>query len=345
MEGNLHRPPGARAWRLLWALVRRVIVPAGWLALAASDAQAAGFRSIEVPADDYSPALAGAMWYPCAEPPTEINLGSITVTGTKDCPIRGSKLPLVVISHGNIGAYYDHHDTAAALADAGFVVAAISHRGDTSPPTFAAGADPSVMPGRPADMRRLIDFMIGTSAAHYNIDPGRVGFFGFSAGAYTGLLLMGARPDWAGVMCRFAAEPRACTHILGEEFRTRPNAPESRIKAAVLADPAGMWLAPNGLVLVKAPIQLWASETGGRGLPNIVAGLPAAVAAVDKGLPNKHEYHVVPNAGHFAFMLCGPSIKAIPEFCVDAPGFDRVAFHKQFNAEVARFFRAQLGAR
>jgi predicted dienelactone hydrolase len=29
----------------------------------------------------------------------------------------------------------------------------------------------------------------------------------------------------------------------------------------------------------------------------------------------------------------------------DAPGFDRAAFHKQFNADVLAFFQAQLGER
>jgi hypothetical protein len=72
---------------------------------------------------------------------------------------------------------------------------------------------------------------------------------------------------------------------------------------------------------------------------------PESVAAVNRGLLKKHEYHVVPNAGHFAFLLCGPSIRAIPEYCKDAPGFDRVAFHKGFNAELLRFFRTRLGAR
>ena len=40
------------------------------------------------------------------------------------------KLPLVVFSHGTAGWFGGHHDTAAALADAGFVVAAINHSGD-----------------------------------------------------------------------------------------------------------------------------------------------------------------------------------------------------------------------
>jgi hypothetical protein len=67
------------------------------LCLTATLAQAAGFRFIDVPADADGPALKGAMWYPCAEPPGEIDLGGITVPGVKDCPIGGDKLPLVVV--------------------------------------------------------------------------------------------------------------------------------------------------------------------------------------------------------------------------------------------------------
>jgi predicted dienelactone hydrolase len=68
---------------------------------------------------------------------------------------------------------------------------------------------------------------------------------------------------------------------------------------------------------------------------------------VDRNLPAKHEYHVVPNAGHFAFVLCPPAwakAEPKPEFCTDAPGFDRGAFHKEFNAELLAFFRTHLTA-
>ena len=322
------------------------VLAASALCLMATIAQAAGFRLIEVPADADGPALSGAMWYPCSEPPGEIDLGVITLSGAKDCPISGDKLPLVVVSHGNLGAFFDHHDTAETLADAGFVVAAISHRGDNSP-NFADGADPSVMLERPLDIKRLIDFMIGASPAASNIDPKRFGFFGFSAGGYTGLVLIGADPDWAAVLCRFSSVPLVCTRNLRKAFRAQPLAPEPRIKAAVIADPPGpgIWFTPDSFAAVKVPVQLWASETGGRDLPHILAGLPESVAALNRNLLEKHEYHVVPNAGHFAFLLCGPSIKAVPEFCKDAPGFDRVAFHTQFNADVLGFFRAQLGGR
>src|ERR1700730_3069733 len=61
------------------------------LCLTATLAQAAGFRFIDVPADADGPALKGAMWYPCAEPPGEINLVGMPVPGVKDCRISGEK--------------------------------------------------------------------------------------------------------------------------------------------------------------------------------------------------------------------------------------------------------------
>jgi predicted dienelactone hydrolase len=54
----------------------------------------------------------------------------------------------------------------------------------------------------------------------------------------------------------------------------------------------------------------------------------------------------VPNSTHMSFIF--PCTRAFaktnpPQVCTDPPGFDRTAFHTQFNAEVLRFFRAQLG--
>ena len=85
-------------------------------------------------------------------------------------------------------------------------------------------------------------------------------------------------------------------------------------------------------------VQLWASEHGGDGVS------PESVDAVDRNLPAKQEYHVVANAGYFAFLIpCSPALaKGVPEVCTDAPGFDRVAFHKEFNAAVIEFFQQHL---
>jgi len=123
---------------------------------AETTAHAAGLKFIDIPADEQAPALHGAVWYPCAAPPGPVTLGRIVVPAVKDCPVTGTKLPLIVVSHGNLGWFGGHHDTAEALANAGYVVVAITHPGDTS-------SDPgrSVFE-RPADIKRLIDYMIAT---------------------------------------------------------------------------------------------------------------------------------------------------------------------------------------
>jgi predicted dienelactone hydrolase len=134
------------------------------LCLAATLAHAAGFRFIQVPADAEGPVLNGAMWYPCSELPGEIDLGGMTFPGTKDCPITGDKLPLVVISHGRGGNFIGHHDTAETLADAGFIVAAINHPGDTHFDQSRSD-NLSVWIERPSDIKRLVDFMLDASPA------------------------------------------------------------------------------------------------------------------------------------------------------------------------------------
>ena len=307
------------------------------LSLAAMPAHAAGFRFIEVPADADGPALNGAIWYPCSEPPRAIDLGNIAISGVRDCPIRGDKLPLVVISHGRGGNFIGHHDMAQTLADAGFVTAAINHPGSTTLDTSHIG-DLSALVERPTDIKRLIDFLLGASPAGSNIDPQRIGFFGFSMGGYTGLVVIGANPDWAIPLCLRSAAAATCEQILRREFRVQPLPHDPRIKAAVIADPFSSFFAADSFASVEVPVQLWASEQGGDGVT------PDSVAAVNSSLPAKHEYHVVPNSAHFAFLPPCPPVLANnrPELCTDAPGFDRAAFHKQFNADVLAFFRQHL---
>jgi predicted dienelactone hydrolase len=297
-----------------------------------------GFQVLEVTADADGPALDGAMWYPCSEPPAEIDLGEITAKfgiiarGAMNCKIRGDRLPLVVVSHGKGSDFVLHHDTAETLADAGFVVAAVNHPGDTFF-DISRISDLSVMVERPTDIMRLVDFTFGISLAASKIDPERIGFFGFSRGGYTGLVLIGGDPDWASEK-DFCPQDSFhwCEQIRSMEFPTQPLAHDPRIKAAVIVDPLAVFFTTNSCAAVEVPVQLWASEHGGDGV------LLESVAAVERSLPAKHEYHVVPKAGHFAFLMpCPPTLaRDRPEVCTDAPGFDRGTFLHLWRAG-ARF--------
>lgn len=316
----------------------RSLLPAA-LCCAATLAHAAGFAFIEVPADKDGPALRGAVWSPCSTPPGRIDLAPLVLQGTRDCPLTDQGLPLVVMSHGTGGSALGHHDTAAALADAGYVVAAISHPGDNFQDLSRQGYL-SAFATRPVDMKRLTDYMLGAWPQRAQLDAGKVGFFGFSRGGYTGLVAIGAVPDWTSRqdLCSPLSTRPLCGEIRRKEIPATP-APDPRIRAAVIVDPLSVFDA-KGLGHVKTPIQLWASALGGDGVTL------QSVETVRQGLPSAPDWHVAANAGHFAFLApCSPALaETAPDICRDAPGFDRVAFHQKFNAQVLTFFQRHIAA-
>ncbi|MET4090062.1 dienelactone hydrolase [Bradyrhizobium sp. S3.5.5] len=311
--------------------------------LAATLAHAAGLGFIEVPADAGGPALTGMVWTPCAAPPSEVVLGGgVVLPGVKDCPVAGSRLPLIVVSHGRRGSFLGHVDTATALADAGFVVAAINHPGDTASDSSRTD-EFSVLVERPADMKRLTDFMLGAWKEAAVLDPKRVGLFGFSRGAYTGLVVIGGNPDFGALapLCdRDGATTPKCQAIRDGLVPTEAAVHDPRIRAAVLADPPlyeGLFNRER-LANVTIPILLWRSALGGDGV------VPASVDTLEQMLPARPDFRIVPNSSHFSFLApCSPKLaEAAPILCTDPPGFDREAFHSAFNDAAVSFFRMHL---
>ena len=309
------------------------------LGLAASSAQAAGLASIKVPASVDGQALSAFVWSPCATPPEEVKLGPITLPAARNCPIAGTKLPLIIISHGHGGGSLNHHDTAETLADAGFLVVTLNHPGDNFSDLSRAG-DISIMFQRPRDIKRLLDFLLADWPQSTKIDPDRIGFFGFSRGGYTGLVLAGAVPDFHDSTVPCPEPAPICGEIRRNEIPADPLVGDPRIKALVLADPLSFFSTKESLKAVGAPIQLWSSEHGGDGV------LPDNVAALTANLPDKPDFHVVPGSAHFAFLArCPPALAGSqPEICMDQSGFDRAAFHKTFDGAVLEFFRRNLAS-
>jgi predicted dienelactone hydrolase len=230
-----------------------------------SPARAAGIQLL-----DSDPNLAGAIWYPCAGEPKDAPLGRLamplvdSLRGVKDCPVTGTKLPLVIVSHGRGGWFGAHDDVEEALADAGFVVAAINHPGDNGNDSSRRDSL-SVLASRPADIIRLLDFMLNDWKDRAAIDPVRIGFFGFSLGGYTGLVLAGANPDFQRFANRCTDTTGACQQL--HHGDVAPGLPhEPRIKAAVLADAAlTSTFTPESLAGIQIPLQVWRSEQGGPG--------------------------------------------------------------------------------
>ena len=249
---------------------------------------------------------------------------------------------LVLISHGNGGGLAAHSDTAEALAAAGYIVVAIAHTDDTK----GDDRDPAHkwLVDRVGHVRRVLDYMQSEWEGRATVDRSRIGAFGFSAGGFTILVASGASPSAALAQeyCRNAAPEFACRLKLDTELSrvgeaANPWPHDDRIRAAVIAAPAlGFSFDRSGLARVDIPIQLWAAENDDRA--------PAAtnIAPLLKGLPSLPEYHLVRGADHFALSRpCEPGDKN-RRSCSGPAGFDRAAFHDQFNQKVVEFFNRAL---
>ncbi|WP_441695161.1 alpha/beta hydrolase family protein [Inquilinus sp. YAF38] len=321
------------------------------LLLAAGQAGAVGFQSATAPDPSDRP-LAIGIWYPSDAPVPDQPNTPVRQALAVDGPIRGDHLPLIVISHGSGGWLGGHADLAKALAEAGFVVVAVTHTGnnyqDDSYPAARRMVD------RPRHIARVLDHMLADWSGRDRLDPARIGIYGFSYGGFTALVAIGGTPDLRLLIqhCRQVPDEWVCkTGGPGvseiprtDELPSPVFVHDPRIRAAVIAAPGlGFAFDKAALASVTVPVQLWNGAEDER--------VPVATnaAVIRQALPTQPDFHVVEGAGHFAFLQpCPPKLKTLePEtwamVCVDAPGFDRAAFHRRLNGDVTAFFRAQLG--
>ncbi|MQA23370.1 alpha/beta hydrolase family protein [Rugamonas rivuli] len=311
------------------------------LVLTSTCVHAAGFQH-GFAVDPSGKPLEIGIWYPSQATPQSMAMGATTMSVAFNGAVEGRALPLVVMSHGTGGSYLEHYDTAIALADAGYVVAAVSHTGDN----YADQSRSIYIMDRPKQMSRVIDHMLSSWDGHATIDSARIGMFGFSAGGFTTLASIGGLADFSkvGPMCRehpedFACQLMAKTGAAGVALPDTSPVQDHRIKAAVVAAPAlGFTLSPDGLKNVKIPVQLWRAED------DVLLPHPRYAEAVRRALPEVPDYHVAHKAGHFDFLPpCSVALANIaPAICKSAPGFDRAAFHQTFNTAVVDFFGKNL---
>lgn len=290
--------------------------------------------------------VAVAIWYPTsASPrPTTFVSGNL-LSVAKDGPIRGTGLPVVLISHGNDGSALSHVDLAMELASAGYVVAAPTHAGDN----FAERSrqnSPALFSQRAEQMRATLDFVLGDWNGAASTDATRVGAYGLSAGGFTVLTLAGGKPDMSAIAdhCRRAPEfiCKVLAHVKSPLLESGGGAGEftadARIRAAAVAAPGlGFTFADGGLSGVHVPVQVWSGDR------DELVPFATNTKIVQDGLGPRAVPRRMPGAGQLSFLApCG--LLKLPAMCSDPEGFDRVAAHEAMNAELVSFFDASLKA-
>ncbi len=322
------------------------------LALSSMSIEAAGFRSLHI-ADPGHPDIKVGVWYPSDQSvPNEANT-EFELPMAVDASLSDTNGSLILISHGFGGWYAGHADTAAALADQGFIVAAPSHTGNTWS-DMSSSVDQWAL-DRPRHVSLLIDHLLEDPLTADAIDADKIAVYGFSAGGHTALGLIGALPDFSlgKQHCALRPEEFVCAEgmldaMLSADMSELPDKAwgfDPRIKAAAIAAPGfGFAYSRQSLAGVATAVQLWSGESDMR--------VPTESNAqnIADNLPRAAQTRWIDNANHFAFMTvaCREAFKLddpveYEMVCGDAEGFDRYEFHDQMHRHMGEFFRASLG--
>jgi predicted dienelactone hydrolase len=281
-------------------------------------------------------------------------LASIPVTVWFPAPASGAvakqdrkpaagKRRLIVLSHGSGGGLDNHGDTVHALVSAGLIVATPVHPYDNRNDSSGIGSDLQFL-GRPVHVVRLLDAILADPVLSPVIDRARIGFIGYSAGGYTGLVLAGAVPDFRlGVShCSQRDHDSAFCGWIGRGGVRRVRGDlkivhDKRIRSAVLMAPAwSVFFDRHGLADVTIPLRLY------RAANDTTVRAATGEEHLLKLLPRQPEYVVIPDGDHNVFVApCGPGFRG--PACRDPKGVDRVAIHRVMNAEILDFFDRTLG--
>ena len=96
---------------------------------AISPTRVVGVRQLLIDDHEHG-ALSVLLLYPATGKSSRIWVGAGFMDLAPNAPIDGPALPMMVMSHGTGGGATGQIDTAIALAEAGYMAAAVTHRGD-----------------------------------------------------------------------------------------------------------------------------------------------------------------------------------------------------------------------
>ena len=265
------------------------------------------------------------LWYPegrCAE-------------AQKPCLDAGArKNEVIVLSHGAMGSADLYNWLGQGLAAAGWVVAGISHYGESRAYGDAAVDPASVLRAwqRPEDIGFMLDEFASNDPFESGLDWRHVTMIGHSSGGQTAAALAGVRLNAAQLLAYCASAEAEADLGCGYGQRAQPtpdaldadliaaNYEDERIEAIVMLDPAlGPAATVESMREVDVPVLIIAAQENDF--------LPFAAHA-------EHYAAYIPNAklvaldngeGHFVFLdECGHAVEVQGlSLCRDRTGVDR----------------------
>ncbi|MBI2772208.1 MAG: dienelactone hydrolase [Burkholderiales bacterium] len=313
-------------------------------------ASQAGMRQITIPGNAAGAApIVALLYYPTQAPARIIPMGpfkaNVAMQAAPEAKVKG----LILLSHGTGGTELGHSSLAEALAQNGYLVAALRHPGDNwQDRSLRQTSMESYATARPQQASRVIDAVLQDPEWKDRIASDakgpRVGAVGHSAGGYTVLALAGARPEPGRFDAHCDAERAQDPIFCGTRGAPPPAASngavppipplaDARVRAVVAMAPMGAVFSAASLAQIRIPVAVYEAQLDRFLVPRFHAEWVAA------NVPGV-EMHRVPNAWHFAFSdsASTPIPSEDGDISANPPGFDRAAYLGQLQGELPAFF-------
>ena len=316
-----------------------------------TNASEAGFQLETFEDTERNRPIAIDWWYPVANQPAEafdygFGQGSVVEAGS----VAPGTFPLIVLSHGALGAARNYSWLAETLARHGYVVAGISHFGESyvhGPQTV----DPTAVLRsweRPLDISAAITYILDRSRFAQSVDAHQIGFVGHSSGGATAMNLAGVLFDQKKIAAYCAAKvapnDRGCDYAdSSPTSNAEPDQQKSpaiqsyvdpRIQALVALDPA---LGPGFFDYSNVDPKLRLMVVGS--VDNDFLPFKHHAQSIATKLPNAKTHWLKQGAGHFVYLNeCNLDLEAnkVP-LCIDRDGVSRAAIHTQLQALILQF--------
>ncbi len=253
--------------------------------------------------------LDGWIWYPTAsDAPEKVVMGNPVwagVHGLEDAEPEPGQYPLVLVSHGMYGNIRNQAWLGRALAQQGYLVAAVNHPGST---TRDRRPDESRrLWERPSDLSRLLDALLADPVWGAHVDTSRIAAAGHSLGGLTVMRIAGAVGDNLRYLESCQASPEAvdCSAFaqlnIGHESDTDALAASNRdprIKAVVSMDLGGtQTLSAPSVQDIDIPVLVMGAPRG-KQLDQARESLALEALLAPQLLTSFH----VEDTGHFDFL-------------------------------------------
>ncbi|MDG0800228.1 alpha/beta hydrolase family protein [Pectobacterium polaris] len=340
-------------WRITIGLLTNLLLSFGVMANAGI-----GFQQLTLADEATNRPLDVAVFYPASSPSQTTTIGENMafpgIVVSKNAEPEPGQHPLIVVSHGYGGSWFNQLWLAQSLVKQGYIVAAPNHPGTTTKDMRPVNAH--ALWQRPHDLSRVITALLATPEKTGQVDAKRIAAVGHSLGGWTVLALAGGRFNTeqfekdclthVGLASCKAYEKMQVAKSAASRAQLDKSLADPRISAVVSLD---MGLArgftAESLAAINIPVLVMAA-----GYPN--DELPAKLESHDlaqKLSPAHSAYKEIADATHFSFMqLCKPGAVEIINaespgdgmICLDGGERSREQIHQEIGKDVSDFLQA-----